>query len=118
MLCGCEIWYLTLWEERRREWDEHVTRKDAERLVKMPRDNKCRKTISKRSEKKMERLNPLLKYAESPTTKKKKRALKEECRLKVFENRIVRRIFRPKGRMGNGESSTKKNFIVCIIHII
>ena len=27
------------WAERRREWDQHVTRMDAERLVKISRDN-------------------------------------------------------------------------------
>jgi hypothetical protein len=26
-------------ERRRREWDEHVTKKDAEKLVKLSRDN-------------------------------------------------------------------------------
>ena len=27
------------WVERRREWDQHVTRMDAEKLVKISRDN-------------------------------------------------------------------------------
>ena len=27
------------WAERRREWDQHVTRMDAEKLVKISRDN-------------------------------------------------------------------------------
>ena len=48
--------------------------------------------------------------------------LREACRLKVFENRILRRIFEPKRdengqwrrmRMGSGEGSTMRNFIVC-----
>ena len=37
--------------------------------------------------------------------------LREECRLRVFENRILRRIFGPK-RDVNGERSTMRNFIV------
>ena len=33
--------------------------------------------------------------------------LRDECRLRVFENRILRRIFGPRGmRMGSGEGST------------
>ena len=47
-------------------------------------------------------------------------ALREECRLKVFENRILRRIFGPK-RDENGEcreGSTMSNFIACTVHLI
>jgi hypothetical protein len=41
--------------ERRREWDKHVTRIEAKRLVKILRDNiPARKKISRTSEKKME----------------------------------------------------------------
>ena len=55
---------------RRREWDEHLPRMDAERLVKTSRDNiPAGEKISRTSEKKMERLNPLLELEESPTTK-------------------------------------------------
>ena len=37
--------------------------------------------------------------------------LRDECRLRVFENRILRRIFGPK-RMGSREGPTMSNFIV------
>ena len=40
--------------------------------------------------------------------------LREERRLRVFENRILRRIFGPKN--GGGEVSTMWNFIVCTAH--
>ena len=36
---SCGIQPINEWVERRREWDEHVTRTDAERLVKISRDN-------------------------------------------------------------------------------
>ena len=37
---SCSIQPINEWEERKRtEWDEHTTRKDAERLVKISRDN-------------------------------------------------------------------------------
>ena len=49
--------------ERRREWDQHVTRMDDERLVKISRDNTPAGRISRKSEKKMERLNHCLKLA-------------------------------------------------------
>ena len=35
----CCIQSINEWVERRREWGEHVTRMDAERLVKISRDN-------------------------------------------------------------------------------
>ena len=38
--------------------------------------------------------------------------LREERRLRVFENRILRRIFGPK-KEGSEEGSTMRNFIVC-----
>ena len=42
--------------------------------------------------------------------------LKEECRLRVFENRILRRIFGPqRDDNGSGEGSTVRNFMVCLI---
>jgi len=45
--------------------------------------------------------------------------LKEEYRLRVFENRILRRIFGPKwDENGDGEGSTMRNFIVCTVHLI
>jgi hypothetical protein len=37
--------------------------------------------------------------------------LKEESRLTIFENRILKRIFGSK----NGEGSTMSNFIVCTV---
>ena len=43
--------------------------------------------------------------------------LRKECRLRVFENRILWQIFGPK-RMGSGECSTMRNFIVCTVHLI
>jgi len=45
--------------------------------------------------------------------------LRKESRLRVFENRILRRIFGPK-RDDNGKrrDSTVKNFIVCTVHLI
>ena len=37
---SCDFQPINEWvERRRREWDEHVTRMDAERLVKISRDN-------------------------------------------------------------------------------
>ena len=36
---SCGIQPINEWVERRREWDQHVTRMDAERLVKILRDN-------------------------------------------------------------------------------
>ena len=39
--------------------------------------------------------------------------LREEFRLRVFENMILRRIFGP-----SGEGSTMRNFIVCTVHLI
>jgi hypothetical protein len=38
--------------------------------------------------------------------------LREEHRLRVFENRVLRRIFGPK-RDENGGSCTMRNFIIC-----
>jgi hypothetical protein len=41
--------------------------------------------------------------------------LREELRLRVFENRVLRRIFGPKRDevKGNGGSCTMRNFIIC-----
>jgi hypothetical protein len=41
--------------------------------------------------------------------------LREEHRLRVFENRVVRRVFGPKRDevTGDGESCTMRNFIIC-----
>ena len=36
---SCGIQPINQWAERRREWDQHVTRMDAEKLVKISRDN-------------------------------------------------------------------------------
>ena len=36
---SCGIQPINEWVERRREWDQHVTRMDAERLFKISRDN-------------------------------------------------------------------------------
>jgi hypothetical protein len=44
--------------------------------------------------------------------------LREECRLRVFENRIMRRIFESKmDENGEWRSFTMRNFIVCTGHI-
>ena len=41
--------------------------------------------------------------------------LREECRLRVYENRMLRRIFGPKVMtMGNGEGMKIRNFIVSV----
>jgi hypothetical protein len=41
--------------------------------------------------------------------------LREEHRLRVFENKVLRRIFGPKKDevTGEGESCTMRNFIIC-----
>jgi hypothetical protein len=41
--------------------------------------------------------------------------IREEHRLRVFENRVLRRIFGPKRDevRGNGGSCTLRNFIIC-----
>ena len=45
--------------------------------------------------------------------------LREESRLKVLENRILRRIFGPKrDEKGSGEGFTMRNFIVCTVRLI
>jgi hypothetical protein len=36
---SCDIQPINEWVERRREWEEHVTRMEAERLVKITRDH-------------------------------------------------------------------------------
>ena len=41
--------------------------------------------------------------------------LREKSRLRVFKNRILRRIFGPK-RDENGEGFNMRNFIVCTVH--
>ena len=43
--------------------------------------------------------------------------LKEECRLRVFEKRILRKIFGPKMIMGSREGSTIRNFILYTVHL-
>ena len=46
-------------------------------------------------------------------------ALKEEFRLRVFKNRILRRIFGPRGmRMGSEEDFAMRNLRVCTVHLI
>ena len=61
-------------KKKKKESDEYITRMDAERLVKMPRDNiPAGKKISRTPEKKMQRLNLWFKQAESPTMKKNKK---------------------------------------------
>ena len=45
--------------------------------------------------------------------------LREECRLRVFENRILRLIFGPKrDENGSGAGFTIRNLIICTVHLI
>jgi hypothetical protein len=46
--------------------------------------------------------------------------LREECRLRVFENKVLRRRFRPKRDEGTGEWRRlhKKSFMLCTPHQI
>jgi hypothetical protein len=45
--------------------------------------------------------------------------LREEHKLRVFENRMLRRIFRPeKEEKDHGENNIVMNFIACILHLI
>ena len=43
--------------------------------------------------------------------------IREECRLKLFENRILRYLFEPKGNV-NGEWRRLHNEIIYTIHLI
>jgi hypothetical protein len=44
---------------------------------------------------------------------------REGCRLRVFKNKNLRRIFEPKrGENWSGEGSTMRNFIVCTVYLI
>jgi len=47
-------------------------------------------------------------------------ALREECRLRVFENRVLRRIFEPKRDDVTGEwrKLNKRNLMICTAHPI
>ena len=51
---SCDNQPINEWVERRREWDEHVTRVDLERLFKMSRDNMLPEEDPRTSEEKME----------------------------------------------------------------
>jgi hypothetical protein len=44
--------------------------------------------------------------------------LQEEYRLRVFESRVLRRIFGPKREIDYGDSCIMTNFITCILHRI
>jgi hypothetical protein len=45
--------------------------------------------------------------------------LRKECRLRIFENWNLRRIFgRKRDEIGEREGSTMRNFIVCIVHLL
>jgi hypothetical protein len=44
--------------------------------------------------------------------------LREEHRLRVFENRVLRRIFGPERKTYRGENCIMMNFIACILHRI
>jgi hypothetical protein len=43
---------------------------------------------------------------------------REEHRLRVFENRVLRRIFRPEKRREVGEDWVMRSFITCTLHKI
>ena len=86
---SCDIEPINEWMERRkRALDEHETRMDVKRIVKMSRDNYRRK-FSRSSEKKMERINPRLKQAELSTItkkKKKKKMMKKKKHLNILQS--------------------------------
>jgi hypothetical protein len=44
--------------------------------------------------------------------------LEEECRLRVFENRVLRRMFEPKMNevTGNGEDYIMRSVMICAPH--
>jgi hypothetical protein len=44
--------------------------------------------------------------------------LREELRLEVFENRVLRRIFGPKGddMTGSGENYVMRSLMICTLH--
>jgi hypothetical protein len=42
----------------------------------------------------------------------------EEHRLRVFENRVLRRIYGPERKMDRGEHCIMMNFIACILYQI
>jgi hypothetical protein len=42
--------------------------------------------------------------------------LREEHRLRVLENRVLRRIYGPKRKIDHGENYIMMNFITCILH--
>jgi hypothetical protein len=44
--------------------------------------------------------------------------LREEHRLRVFENRVLRKIFGPKRKTDNGENYIMMNFMACMLHLI
>jgi hypothetical protein len=46
--------------------------------------------------------------------------LREECRLRVFENKVLRRIFEPKRyeEQGSGEDYITRSFMLCSPHQI
>jgi hypothetical protein len=46
--------------------------------------------------------------------------LREECRLRVFENRVLRRVFGPKRDevTGSGENFIVRSFMICTPHPI
>jgi hypothetical protein len=44
--------------------------------------------------------------------------LREEHRLRVFEMRMLRRMFGPKREEGTGENYVTKNLIICTLHQI
>jgi hypothetical protein len=45
-------------------------------------------------------------------------SLGEEHRLRVFENRVLRKKYGPKRKIDHGENCIMMNFITCILHRI
>ena len=60
------------WLEKRTEWDKHVTRIHAERVVKISRDNIAAGKRSPGRPKKKQQLNPWSKQTESSITSKRR----------------------------------------------
>jgi hypothetical protein len=45
--------------------------------------------------------------------------LREDCRLRVFENRVLRRIFGPKrDEVRSGENYIMRSLMICILHSV
>ena len=70
---SCGIEPINEWMERRREWDEHITRIDAERLVKISMDNISAGRSPGCPKRRWSGFNPWLKQAEPPIKIRRRR---------------------------------------------